>query len=233
MVNMDKALSEISMRELAQQGKFKELLQTAEKLAQEYPNWHIAWHYVAVAHGLQGNHERAITNFIKALEIKPHSVKALYGLSVSFYSLKMYEQAISCLLKHLIDEAIEAFTEALTFQPESEETLYFLADCYRIQEKYETAIELFLRSLAINPQNKLVLHNTAVCYKYLNNNEKAILYYEKVLAIDPGFFRALRNISEIFIEIGETDKAHALIRKAAADYPDSKEIKDLHAKIFN
>ena len=89
---MEKAAYEQELVKLAQEGKLQELLVLAKKLVEDYPSWHIAWHYLAVAYGLQNDHERAISYFIKVLELKPHSVKALYGLSVSFHALKMYEE---------------------------------------------------------------------------------------------------------------------------------------------
>jgi Bardet-Biedl syndrome 4 protein len=252
--NMNKADYEIVLRELAQQYKFDELLEIANKLAAEFPNWHLAWHYVGVAYGLQGNHEHAISNFIKALEVKPHSVKALYGLSVSFHALKMYEEAVSCLLKHkelhgdefkilfnlgvnytalnMISDAISSFEGALRFKQDSEETLFCLADCYRIEERYQEAIQLFLQSLELNPNNILVIHNTAVCYKYLNNNKKAIEYYKRVLVHDGSFSRSLRNLSEIYCEIGEVEQAQKLILCAKESFPESTEIAELHQKIF-
>ena len=97
---MDKSTYERLLIELAKKREYQKLLDLANEVVAEYPDWHIAWHYQGTAYGLQENHEKAITSFIKALEIKPNSEKALYGLSVSFHALKMYTEAIACLLKH-------------------------------------------------------------------------------------------------------------------------------------
>ena len=81
---MDKTSYERLLVEFAKKREYQKLLTLAEEVVEAYPDWHIAWHYLATAYGLQGNHEKAISYFIKALEIKPNSEKVLYGLSVSF-----------------------------------------------------------------------------------------------------------------------------------------------------
>ena len=97
---MDKVMYEKQLVELAHTFKYEELLVQAKKMTEEFPDWHIAWHYVAVAYGLKGDHESAVANFLNSLKHKPSSTKALYGLSVSFHALKMYDKAIPCLLKY-------------------------------------------------------------------------------------------------------------------------------------
>jgi len=230
---MEKAAYEKQLVVLAQAFKYEELLELAGQLVQDYPSWHIAWHYLAVAHGLKGNHEAAVENFIQALKHKPTSTKALYGLSVSFHALKMYDKAIACLLKYrtinksgfkdsfclginfaeLGDhaEAVKYFKEALTFEANNEGLLFCLADSFRILGQYKDAVSYFEKSLTLNPKNVNVLHNTAVSYAGMNDKVQAILYYQKALSCDENFTRSLRNLAELYIENGNTSAAKQLI----------------------
>ena len=77
---MDKSTSERLLIELAKKGEYQKLLDLANEVAAAYPDWHIAWHYVGTAYGLQGIHEKAISNYIKALDIKPNSKKHVFLL---------------------------------------------------------------------------------------------------------------------------------------------------------
>jgi len=246
---MDKAAYENQLVSLAQAFKYEELLELASQLVDDYPNWHIAWHYLAVAHGLKGNHEGAIENFIMSLKHKPTSTKALYGLSVSFHALKMYDKAIACLLKYrtlnksgfkdsfclginyaeLADhaEAIKYFTEALGFEDKNEGLLFCLADSHRILGQFKEAVSFFELSLRLNPKNVNVLHNTAVSYTGLNDKKNAILYYQKAIECDSNFVRSIRNLAEIYLENSDKLAAKPLVIKLQELAPDADYVKKM------
>ena len=247
---MEKAAYEKQLVRLALAFKYEELLELATQLVQDYPDWHIAWHYLAVANGLKGNHEGAIENFITSLKHKPTSTKALYGLSVSLHALKQYDKAIACLLKYrtinkpgfkdsfclginfaeLGDhaEAIKYFSEALTFDQNNEGLLFCLADSHRILGQFKDAVTYFEQSLKLNPNNVNVLHNTAVSYSGMNEKAKAISYYQKAISCDANFTRSLRNLAEIFIENGDKIAAKPLIENLTKIEPNADYVKALN-----
>jgi tetratricopeptide (TPR) repeat protein len=246
---MDKAAYEKQLVFLAQSFKYEELLELASQLVQDYPDWHIAWHYLAVAHGLKGNHEGAVENFINALKHKPSSTKALYGLSVSCHALKMYDKAIACLLKYrtinkpgfkdsfclginyaeLGDhaEAVKYFSEALSFEGDNEGLLFCLADSYRILGQFKDAVTYFEKSLSLNPHNVNVLHNTAVSYAGMNDKSQAIVYYQKAIQCDEKFTRSIRNLAELYIENGDKSAAKPLIMNLQKLDPESDYVSQL------
>ena len=250
---MEKAAYEKQLVRLAQAFKYEELLELATQLVQDYPDWHIAWHYLAVANVLKGNHEGAIENFITSLKHKPTSTKALYGLSVSLHALKQYDKAIACLLKYrtinkpgfkdsfclginfaeLGDhaEAIKYFTEALTFDENNEGLLFCLADSHRILGQFKEAVRYFEMSLQLNPKNVNVLHNTAVSYSGLHEKSKAILYYQRAIECDSAFVRSLRNLAEMYLESGDTWAAKPLVTKLQALAPEADYVKKMVALV--
>jgi len=246
---MDKAAYEKQLVSLAQAFKYEELLKLASQLVEDYPDWHIAWHYLAVAHGLKGNHEGAIENFIISLKHKPTSTKALYGLSVSLHALKEYDKAIACLLKYRTinkpgfkdsfclginyaelgdhTEAIKYFTEALGYDDKNEGLLFCLADSHRILGQFNEAVTFFEMSLGLNPNNVNVLHNTAVAYTGLQNNSKAISFYKKAIECDSEFVRSLRNLAEMYLESGDSSSAKPLISKLQTLAPEAEYVKKM------
>lgn len=246
---MDKVAYEKQLVSLAQAFKYEELLELASQLVKDYPNWHIAWHYLAVANGLKGNHEGAIENFINSLKHKPTSTKALYGLSVSFHALKQYDKAIACLLKYRTinkpgfkdsfclginfaelgdhSEAIKYFNEALHFEETNEGLLFCLADSHRILGQFKDAVSFFEKSLSINPNNVNVLHNTAVSYSGMNEKSKAISYYQKAISCDAKFTRSIRNLAELYLETGDKWAAKPLISNLQKLEPEADYVKTL------
>ena len=246
---MERAAYEKQLVSLAQAFKYEELLELASQLVQDYPNWHIAWHYLAVAYGLKGNHEAAVDNFITSLKHKPTSTKALYGLSVSLHALKQYDKAIACLLKYrtinkpgfkdsfclginfaelgVHADAIKYFTEALEYDNKNEGLLFCLADSHRILGQFEDAVKYFEQSLRLNPNNVNVLHNTAVAYFGLNDKPKAIAYYQKAITCDSEFVRSIRNLAEIYLENGDTWAAKPLISKLQKLVPEADYVKKM------
>lgn len=249
---MEKKKYEEQLVELARQNKKEELLSLADQLVEEYPDWHIAWHYLGVAYGFINDHERAVTCFLTALEIKPQSTKAMYGLSVAFHCLQMYSEAVACLKKYCdmkepgfkiwfsmgvnysemnnFQEAYSAFSEAIRIR--KDDAAYFCrADAMRELGDLESAVLDYKESLALKPDNILVLHNLAVTYKYQGKIDKAIDYYEKVLAINPDFPRTLQNLGEIFLEKEEMKLAEQYLIKAKSVAENKEEIDSLLEKI--
>jgi len=249
---MEKAKYEKQLVELAKHNEKDELLKLADQLVEEYPDWHIAWHYLGVAYGFKNDHERAVTCFLTALEVKPESTKALYGLSVAFHCMQMYAEAVACLKKYGtlktpgfkiwfsmgvnysemgdFQNAYTAFGEALKIR--ADEAAYFCrADAMRELGDFDSAVLDYKESLNLNPNNVLVLHNLAVTYKYSGKTEKAIEYYQKALSIDPKFPRSLRNLGEIFIERKEFEEAKKYLVVAKDVFDDKDEIESLLSQL--
>lgn len=127
--------------------------------------------------------EKALTYYDAALDVEPNSYEVLRNKGLFLKEIGMYP------------EAIAAFEQILSFDPNNEECYYNIANThvasYRDDMPQETkdtvvnnAIENFKKATELNPEYIDAWYNLGWMYEFLGEKKKAIEYYQQVLEID-------------------------------------------------
>ena len=144
----------------------------------------------------------AITQFQKALEIKPDFAEAHNTLG-------------DCLLQiGRVNEAITHFQKALEINPnfvEAHNNLgYSLSQIGRVNE----AIVHFQRALEINPDFTEAHNNLGYCFLQIRRVDEAIVQYRRAIELQPRFVQAYNNLGDAFRQKGMAAEAMANYQKA-------------------
>ena len=105
-----------------------------------------------------GNYEQAISNYRKALEIRPNNAKAQFNLGDAYYAKQSY------------DTAYTEFQKVVEMSPDAKlksDAVYNMGNCLLAQNKYYDAFNIYKVSLKLNPENENALYNLEFCRAHL------------------------------------------------------------------
>ena len=118
--------------------------------------------------------EKAIAEYLKALEINPESSSALNGIGKTYeVNLKNNEKALEYYFKAAKIDSLYPYTYNLVF------------DVYNDQEKYKKSIEYYSKAIAIDSTEANFYYNRATPYEALELYDKAEADYLKAIELDP------------------------------------------------
>ena len=109
-----------------------------------------------------GNYEQAISNYRKALEIRPNNAKAQFNLGDVYYAKQSY------------DTAYTEFQKVLELSPDAKlksDALFNMGNCLLAQDKFYDAFNIYKVSLKMNPENENALYNLEYCRAHLVKSE--------------------------------------------------------------
>ena len=125
-----------------------------------------------------------------------------------------------------LDEAIEAYTKALSIKPDYADACCNMGNALQDQGKLDEAIEAYTKALSIKPTAE-AHNNMGNALQDKGKLDEAIEAYTKALSIKPDFAEAYNNTSDLLkIYSYNGKKAHVLFKI------DSK-IKKLSPKLLN
>jgi tetratricopeptide (TPR) repeat protein len=182
-----------------------------------------AYYDSGVAYYNQGQYDKAISDFTKALEINPKFAEA-YNRRGIVYGIKgRYDEAISDFSKALeinskfagayygrgityggkgqYDEAISDYNKALEINPKFAEAYNRRGIAYSEKGRYDEAISDYTKALEINPRYALACYNRGIAYCFKGEYEKSWKDIEKAQSLGfvtrPEFVHDLRKASGI------------------------------------
>ncbi len=150
----------------------------------------------------KGHVDEAITQFQKALEIRPNDVEAHNGLGSAL------------LQKGQKDEAIAQFQKALELQPNNAMPHYNLGLALRRKGQVDEAIIQFKRAVELQTKYPDAHNNLGVVLLQKGQVDEAITQFQKALELKPDSTMAYDNLGIAFLERGEVDEAIAHLQKA-------------------
>ena len=109
-----------------------------------------------------GNYEQAVSNYRKALEIRPNNAKAQFNLGDVYYAKQSY------------DTAYTEFQKVLELSPDAKlksDALFNMGNCLLAQDKFYDAFNIYKVSLKMNPENENALYNLEYCRAHLVKSE--------------------------------------------------------------
>ena len=116
-----------------------------------------------------GNYEQAISNYRKALDIRPNNAKAQFNLGDVYYAKQSY------------DTAYNEFQKVLELSPDAKlksDALFNMGNCLLAQNKYYDAFNIYKVSLKMNPENDNALYNLEYCRAHLVKSEVWVVQAE-------------------------------------------------------
>ncbi len=157
-------------------------------------------HFLLIKSGI-ANFEKnkmayALSDFNKAMNIKPNSALAIDGLGLVYVKQGEYEKAQKTYA--------EAITAGLKANSTINHTKY--GNAYLDTGEYRNAEMEFTQAIRLSPTDSKALFGLGCCHHAYGNLDNAIKYYTKALTYSPKFTAARKNLS-----MAEDDKNRGAI----------------------
>ncbi len=145
-----------------------------------------------IEHMGKGEHDQAISDFSKALEINPR------------YALAYGNRGIAYRNKGQLDDAISDYNKVLGIDPRDAKAYNNRGFAYSRKGQYDQAISDFTKALEINPRHALAYGNRGNAYRNKGQLDDAISDYNKVLEINPRDADALNALAWLLATADQT-----------------------------
>ena len=132
-----------------------------------------AFYCRGISYGEDNDHERAIEDLGKAIDLNPSYFFAYYNRGVVFFK------------KHDYDLAIGDFDKALELLPKHCDAHYCRAGVYERIRKYESAIRDLDKTIELSPFHVNAYSARGYVYARMGNHEKAITDCNSAIELDP------------------------------------------------
>ncbi len=149
------------------------------------PNSHQNHNNLGDLYFRHGDHQKAIEEFKKAIELKPDYGDAYHNMA------NLYHQIGQDNL------AEENYRKALSLNPRLWQSYQNLAAIYYSQNKFDLAQEFMLKTIEVNPNNSDLYANLAILYAALGEQEKARESLQKALLLNPNFERVKQLLEKL------------------------------------
>jgi tetratricopeptide (TPR) repeat protein len=136
-----------------------------------------------------GQYEKAIDTFKKAIEIDPAMTEAFNNLGLTYTEINEEEKAT------------EAFKTAIRLSPELAAAYNNLGFVFYRLGSYEEAIEMYNEAIGRSRDSSSAYTNLGNAYYRLDRIEEAIEAWNQALKIDPANEKARRNLKRFHAEV--------------------------------
>jgi tetratricopeptide (TPR) repeat protein len=134
----------------------------------------------------ENNTNKAITEFLNAIEIDPEYLDAYYMLGITYMESKQYH------------EASRYFEKVLNLNPEHQETLFHLGVIYTILNRSKWAIEL-LQKVYDAESNNQIQYYIGLNYVNMKKYNQAEIIFTNIILKDTHFFQAYLGLGYVYI----------------------------------
>lgn len=197
--------------------------------------------HLGVLHYREGNMDKAVQAFEKALELSPHNKTTKRNLHQIFL-----ERTTHFLKTKDHDRAVFYCEKAIKLQPQDATAYKYLGSGYSQLGKYTEAIDFYQKALKMQPTDELTqknLANTYVGYGVKLKDQKkwdeAISAYKQALKLMPNLQVATTNLADVywkkanaFRESGNIDQAIDAYLELKKMYPDEPDIYSLLGELY-
>ena len=138
------------------------------------------WNKTGISFAKEGNFEKAVEAFNKALDLEPENKLSIRNLAFAWFDLgrKSYRNDD-------LDGAINAFDKSLSINPKDHRIFNSLAYAYLKKKDFNKAIETINKAIALKPDDAIYCDSRAEFYETMGEYEKAIADCKKALELDP------------------------------------------------
>lgn len=133
----------------------------------------------------QGEYDKAIADFSRAIELKRDYADGYYNRGLAYHKKAEYNKAIA------------DYTGAIIINPEYLKAYINRGQVYSANRNHENALRDFRRAIEITPLDTAGYFNLAYLYLALGEKKEAIAVYKKILKIEPNNAEARFNLGAI------------------------------------
>lgn len=123
-------------------------------------------------------YEDALSNYQKAVEIKPEYARAWNGQAKVMYELNSYQEALS------------AYDKAIQIEPDYQDSWSGRGFVLNKLQRYQEAIYSFEKALKLQPENSVVWNAKGEALSKLKRYDEAIKSYEQAIEFEPEYEQA-------------------------------------------
>ena len=196
-----------------------------------YPRDHIFYNNRGIDYGEKGEHDLAIKDFTKAIELNPDYAFAYNNRGAVYRDKGEHDQAIEDCSKAIqlqpnyaepynnrgaaygnkgdYDLAIKDYNIAIKLQPDFVQAYYNRGLAYHEKREFDRAIKDYSKATKLNPKLFHPYYNRGNVYLQKGNFDRAIEDYSKAIELNPTLGPAYCNRGEVWLHLKEWDKAKA------------------------
>lgn len=193
-------------------------------------------------------HDKAIEQYLIALNLKPHYAKAHNNLGNAYWSKGMPDKASEqyrialnlnpeyaeaynnlgniYLSRGLFDKAVEQYRIALELNPDYVDAHNNLALAYKSQGQTDKALKKYQLAADQDPDNAEARYQMGNVFFRKNLVDEAIEHYQSAIKLKPGFVDAHYNLGVVYLQKGLTDEAieqYRIVVKLSPDHAEAHE----------
>jgi tetratricopeptide (TPR) repeat protein len=143
----------------------------------------------------KGDHDRAMEQFQKALNIIPDYSDALIAIGKEYSFRKDFENALLY------------YQKALFKSPSNSDLFNNIGNVYLNMKSYKKAFQSYKEAAAIDPKNPSAYNNMGAVCIVTDQMEQAAWYINKALELDPNYVEAHYNLGLVAEKTGNIEQA--------------------------
>lgn len=153
------------------------------------------------------NLDESLYYYEKYIKEEPFNDNVWYNIGTVYARKNDYQQAM------------QAFSFAVTLNENHASAYYNLANTYVQQEKYTEAVTTFQIFLKLEPDNSAAYVALAACYEKLNCSKEALAAYREAVIFDDNFAEAHYGLAVAYANTNKWEQALQHMYKAATLEP--------------
>jgi tetratricopeptide (TPR) repeat protein len=236
---------------------FKAASELFARMAEELPDYYVAYFYLGEAHLLMNNLDPSKEAFLKTIELEPELVEPRFKL------IEIYEKQKIKGRQKLI---LEAYEKILEIEPENDRAILEVAlfhyknnqkkrasslfeelgneakdnqrlvmvavDTFIAEKRYKDAVIVFSQMIKADPDNSNLNFFTGMTYEAVEDKKTAVKHYLKVAPDHPQYKKTLVSIAFLYREMGQTQKAIQILEQHHKKNPDDIDILSFLASFY-
>ena len=156
---------------------------------------HVFYNNRGIDYGEKGEHDLAVEDFTKAIELKPDYALAYNNRGAVYRSKGEY------------DKAIEDCNKAIQLKSDYAEPYSNRGAAYRNKADYERAIKDYDRAIKLKPNFVQAYYNRGLAYHEKGELDVAIKDYSKAIELNPKLFHPYYNRGNAYLQKRDFDRA--------------------------
>jgi protein O-mannosyl-transferase len=165
------------------------------------------WLGLGKGYWLNGNNDRALTAYSKAIEKKPDYAEAYYSRACIYYQ------------RGQLEPARNEYSKSLELNPAQPQALNSRGAIYKTQGRFELAFQDFNQALELDPNLADAYINRGNAYELTGRFDQALGDYSRGLDLKPGAAEGYGGRGQVYLKQGRPDRAIADFDRALALNP--------------
>jgi tetratricopeptide (TPR) repeat protein len=179
-----------------------------------------AFHLLAIVQAAQGQREKAIANYDRAIALRPTVAAVFSNRGAVLKDLKRY------------DEALASFDRALAIEPSFAQAHNNRGNTFQALGRHDEALASYARALALRPNDVKAIRNRGIAMRDLGRFDEALASFDRAIALSPGFAEAYGDRGLALLTMKRFEDALASFDRAIALAPRIAEFHDRRANVL-